>query len=171
MVFIAFIVVASVFAYVALGTGFFTTQKTEQTIYSAVQQVGSVVQVVEPVMIQASADGQHVQYIVVMVKVPQDGTDIDAERFVVTVSTAESMQTYTGTARWRPIGGGGGTGMPVFWQMQIPLFQADDPTLPGDLLIGQNQRFFVEMKPLDAVPCTVERTAPAGMSPGSWHEV
>ena len=61
MVFIAFIVVASVFAYVALGTGFFTTQKTEQTVYSAVQQVGSVVQVVEPVMVQASADWRHLQ--------------------------------------------------------------------------------------------------------------
>ena len=36
MVFIAFIVVASVFAYVALGAGFFTTQKMEQTIFSAV---------------------------------------------------------------------------------------------------------------------------------------
>lgn len=32
MVFIAFIVVASVFAYVALGAGFFTTQRTEQTV-------------------------------------------------------------------------------------------------------------------------------------------
>lgn len=37
MVFIAFIVVASIFAYMALGAGFFTTQKAEQTVYSAVQ--------------------------------------------------------------------------------------------------------------------------------------
>ena len=50
MVFIAFIVVASVFAYVALGAGFFTTQKTEQTVHSAVKQVGSVIQIAGPVM-------------------------------------------------------------------------------------------------------------------------
>ncbi|HII97828.1 MAG TPA: hypothetical protein HA272_00855 [Methanoregula sp.] len=171
MVFIAFIVVASVFAYVALGASFFTTQKTEQTVYLAVQQVGAVVQIAEPVMVQASADGQHIRYIAIMVKVPQNSADIDVERFVITVSTAESMQTYTGAARWHPIDGGGGGGRPVFWQVQIPLFQADDPTLPGDLLIVQNQWFFVELKPSDAVPFTVERTAPAGMSPDSWYEV
>jgi len=171
MVFIAFIVVASIFAYVALGAGFFTTQKTEETVYSAVKQVGAVIQVAEPVMVQASADGQYIRYIVVMVKIPGDGADIDVGKIVVTVSTAESMQTYTGASRWHPVDGGGGTGNPVFWQVQIPLLQADDPTLPGDLLIGQNQRFFVEMKPSDAVPLTVERTVPAGMRPGSWYEV
>jgi len=58
---ITFIVVASVFAYVALGAGFFTTQKTEQTVHSAVKHVGSVVQITEPVMVQASADGQHIR--------------------------------------------------------------------------------------------------------------
>ena len=84
MVFIAFIVVASVFAYVALGAGFFTTQKTEQTVYSAVQQVGSVVQIVEPIMVQASASGDSIRYIVIMVRVPQ-GTDIDVDQIVVTV--------------------------------------------------------------------------------------
>ena len=84
MVFIAFIVVVSVFAYVALGAGFFTTQKTEQTVYSAVQQVGSVVQIVEPIMVQASASGDSIRYIVIMVRVPQ-GTDIDVDQIVVTV--------------------------------------------------------------------------------------
>lgn len=53
--------------------------------------------------------------------------------------------------------------------MRIPLFQADNPALPGDLLTGQSQQFFVEMKPRDAVPCTVERRAPAGMRPGGWY--
>jgi len=83
MVFIAFIVVASVFAYVALGAGFFTTQKTEHTVYSAVQQVGSVVQIVEPIMVQAIASGDSIRYIVIMVRVPQ-GTDIDVEQIVIT---------------------------------------------------------------------------------------
>ncbi|MDV2482450.1 hypothetical protein F8E02_10650 [Methanoculleus sp. Wushi-C6] len=171
MVFIAFIVVASVFAYVALGAGFFTTQKTEQTVYSAVKQVGAVVQIAEPVMVQASTDGRHIRYIIVMVRGPQGGADINMERIVVTVSTADSIQTYTGAARWHPIGGSGGGGRPVFWQVQIPLFQADDPTLPGDLLIAHNQRFFVEVKPSDAVSFTMERRAPAGMSSGSWYDV
>jgi len=171
MVFIAFIVVASIFAYVALGAGFFTTQKTQDTVYSAVKHVGSVVQIVEPIMVQVNADGQHLRYIVVTVKVPQRDADVDMEQIVVTVSTAETMQTYTEAARWRPIDGDGETKRSVFWQVQIPLLQADDPTMPEDLIIGQNQRFIVEMKSPDAIPFTVERMAPAAMSPGSWYEV
>ena len=171
MVFVAFIVVASVFSYVALGTGFFTAQKTEETVYSAVEHVGSVVQIFEPIMVQASADGQHIRCIVIMVKEPQKGADIDVERVVVTVSTSESMQTYTGATRWRPIDGGRATENPIFWQVQIPLFRADDPLIPEDLVIGQNQRFFIEIKPPDAVPFTVERTAPVGMNPSGWCEL
>lgn len=170
MVFIAFIVVASVFAYVALGAGFFTTQKTEETMYAAVQQVGSVIQVVEPVMVQASADGQHIRYIVIMVRGPQGDADIDVgKKIAITVSTAEAMQTYTGADRWRPIGGDEQD--PIFWNVQIPLYQADDPTIPDDLVIGQNQQFFVEMKSADGAPCAVERRAPAGMQSNSWYEV
>ncbi len=168
MVFIAFIVVASVFAYVALGAGFFATQTTEQTVYSAVQQVGSVVQIVEPIMVKASASGDSIRYIVITVRVPQDA-DIDVEKIVVTVSTAEAMQTYKGAAHWHPIGSDGRD--PIFWYVQIPLYQADDPTIPDDLVISQNQRFFIEMKSADAVPCTMERRAPAGMKPDSWCEV
>ena len=168
MVFIAFIVVASVFAYVALGAGFFTTQKTEHTVYSAVQQVGSVVQIVEPIMVQASASGDSIRYIVIMMRVPQ-GTDIDVEHIVITVSTAEAMQTYRGADLWHPIGNDGQA--PIFWTVQIPLYQADDPTIPADLVISENQRFFVEMKSSEAVPCTAERRAPAGMKSDSWYEV
>jgi len=168
MVFIAFIVVASVFAYMALGAGFFTTQKTEQTVYSAVQQVGSVVQIVEPIMVQASASGDSIRYIVIMVRVPQ-GADIDVEQIVVAVSTTEAMQTYRGADLWHPIGSD--EQAPIFRSVRIPLYQADDPTIPEDLIIAHNQRFFVEMKSNDAVPCMAERRAPAGMKPDSWYGV
>jgi len=168
MVFIAFIVVASVFAYVALGAGFFTTQKTEHTVYSAVQQVGSVVQIVEPIMVQASASGDSIRYIIIMVRLPQHA-DIDVEQIVVTVSTAEAMQTYKGASLWHPIGND--KQPPIFWTMQIPLYLADDPAIPDNLVISQNQMFLVEMKSADAVPCTMERRAPAGMKPDSWYEV
>lgn len=46
IVLIAFIVTASVFAYVILGAGFFTTQRSQETVYSAVEQATTNVQVV-----------------------------------------------------------------------------------------------------------------------------
>jgi len=119
-------------------------------------------------MIQASASGESIRYIIIMVRAPHDA-DINVKQIVVTVATAEAMQTYQDASLWHPIGSD--VQNPIFWNVQIPLYQVDDPTIPGDLIIGQNQRFLVEMKSADAVPCTVERTAPAGMSPGSWHEV
>lgn len=169
LVFIAFIVVASVFAYVALGAGFFTTQRTEQTVYSAVQHVGSVIQVVEPVMIQASADGQHIRYIVIMIRGPHGGADVDVGKIILTVSTSEVIQTYSGADRWSPVGGDEHD--PVFWTVKIPLYQADDPTIPDDVIIGKNQNFVVEMKSADTVACTVERRAPPDMQPDGWYDV
>ncbi|HQE85366.1 MAG TPA: flagellin, partial [Methanolinea sp.] len=38
IVLIAFVVVAAVFSYVVLGAGFFTTQKSQETVYSATKQ-------------------------------------------------------------------------------------------------------------------------------------
>lgn len=46
IVLIAFIVVASVFAYVILGAGFFTTQKAQETVYRSVEQASTNVQLV-----------------------------------------------------------------------------------------------------------------------------
>ena len=46
IVLIAFVVVASVFAYVILGAGFFTTQKAQETVYKSVEQASTNVQIV-----------------------------------------------------------------------------------------------------------------------------
>ena len=44
IVLIAFVVVASVFAYVILGAGFLTTQKSQEVVHSSVQGASSSVQ-------------------------------------------------------------------------------------------------------------------------------
>ncbi|MDD1684268.1 MAG: flagellin [Methanoregula sp.] len=46
IVLIAFIVVASVFAYVILGAGFFTTQRAQETVFKSVEQASTNVQIV-----------------------------------------------------------------------------------------------------------------------------
>ena len=46
IVLIAFVVVAAVFSYVVLGAGFFTTQKAQEAVYTAVAQATSNIQVV-----------------------------------------------------------------------------------------------------------------------------
>jgi flagellin FlaB len=46
IVLIAFVVVAAVFSYVVLGAGFFTTQKSQETVYKSVEQATANLQVV-----------------------------------------------------------------------------------------------------------------------------
>jgi flagellin FlaB len=46
IVLIAFVVVAAVFSYVVLGAGFFTTQKSQETVYKSVEQATSNIQMV-----------------------------------------------------------------------------------------------------------------------------
>ncbi|MDD3407298.1 MAG: flagellin, partial [Methanomicrobium sp.] len=45
IVLIAFVVVAAVFSYVVLGAGFFTTQKSQEVIYTSVDQASSSVEI------------------------------------------------------------------------------------------------------------------------------
>ncbi len=54
IVFIAFIVVASVFTYIMLGTGFFTTQVSQNVANAQVQSVASKVVVVGDIYGMAS---------------------------------------------------------------------------------------------------------------------
>jgi flagellin FlaB len=44
IVLIAFVVVAAVFSYVVLGAGFFTTQKSQETVYKGVEQATTNIQ-------------------------------------------------------------------------------------------------------------------------------
>jgi archaeal flagellin FlaB len=46
IVLIAFVVVAAVFSYVVLGAGFFTSQKSQETVYKSVEQATSNIQMV-----------------------------------------------------------------------------------------------------------------------------
>jgi len=46
IVLIAFVVVAAVFSYVVLGAGFFTTQKSQETVYKGVEQATANLQMI-----------------------------------------------------------------------------------------------------------------------------
>jgi flagellin FlaB len=61
IVLIAFVVVAAVFSYVVLGTGFFTTQKAQESVYTSVAQATSNIQMVGQVYgIASGTDNNYV---------------------------------------------------------------------------------------------------------------
>lgn len=92
IVLIAFVVVASVFSYAVLGAGFYTTSKTQEVIYSAVDSAGSTPQLmgnvygIRSTLNTANLDG--VQYSVVLAS---GGKYIDFSTIDVTWSTPKTV--------------------------------------------------------------------------------
>lgn len=100
IVLIAFIVVASVFAYVILGAGFFTTQKTQETVYKSVEQASTNVQIVGNVYGIQSDGSTGINEIRFSIQLTAGSPSIDLSRMQVVFSTpATTPVTLTrGTA-------------------------------------------------------------------------
>ncbi len=63
IVLIAFVVVAAVFSYVVLGAGFFTTQKSQETVYKGVEQATSNIQMMGQVYGLSSSANETSNYL------------------------------------------------------------------------------------------------------------
>ena len=57
IILIAFVVVASVFAYTALSSGLFATQKSQEAIYSGLEEAQSTVEIKGAVIAKAETTG------------------------------------------------------------------------------------------------------------------
>ena len=96
IVLIAFIVVASVFAYVVLGAGFFTTQKAQETVYRSVEQATTNVQVVGNVYGIQSEGSTGINEIQFALKLTTGSPSVDLSRMTIIFSTpTTSPQTLT----------------------------------------------------------------------------
>jgi archaeal flagellin FlaB len=85
IVLIAFIVVAAVFAYVVLGAGFFTTQKTQETVYKGVEQASSNIQMVGQVYGISSVSGQ-INRIQFNIALGPGAPSMDLSKMIIVVS-------------------------------------------------------------------------------------
>jgi flagellin FlaB len=91
IVLIAFIVVASVFSYVILGAGFFTTQKAQETVYRGVEQSVTNVQLVGNVYGLASNTTEGIDQIRFTIGLVPGTPYIDLEKMTIVVSTPSSV--------------------------------------------------------------------------------
>jgi flagellin FlaB len=95
IVLIAFVVVASTFTYVVLGAGFFTTQKSQETVHTAVGQASSAVEIVGNVYGIADNAGSDINRINFSLGLAAGATPVDINKSVLTFSTNASYQTLT----------------------------------------------------------------------------
>ena len=94
IVLIAFIVVASVFAYAILGAGFYATQKSQEVIHTGLQQTSSVLMLAGSVY-GIGTPGTSVDMVNFTIGISAGGTPIDMEKVVITYSDRDHLETLS----------------------------------------------------------------------------
>jgi flagellin FlaB len=173
IVLIAFVVVAAVFSYVVLGAGFFTTQKAQETVHTAVGQATSAVELSGPVMVEGTATGT-VSNATFYLQLAAGGNPVDVTKIGYTISTPDMMYTVQGSdhslvnIHWlKTIAEGN-----LLEQREMVLI---DLNLAGmgftSTTMGVNDKMTIEVKPPIGSSLPITRTLPAALNNGIWYEV
>jgi len=178
IVLIAFVVVAAVFSYVVLGAGFFTTQKSQETVHTGVAQATSALEPSGPVTVGALTPTT-VKNVTFYLQLAAGGSPVDMTKVVFTVSTSERVSTYpetdatSVTLQWAKTVTGGGTNLLEPREMAFIILNldvaSDGAWDVGDLTV--NDKFIVEVKPPVGAALPIGRTMPPGMSAWKAYEV
>ncbi|HOV68361.1 MAG TPA: flagellin, partial [Methanoregulaceae archaeon] len=93
---IAFTIVASVFAYTVLGTGFMATQQAQKAVHEGLGQVSGGLDLRGQVMGLAPADGASIETLrVVLGSNVATGAVVDLDRMVVQLATDKTIETLS----------------------------------------------------------------------------
>jgi flagellin FlaB len=164
IILIAFVIVASVFAFVVLSAGLFSSQKTKEAVTSGLGSTMSVLQLKGDVM--ARMESGVLTHVYLTVGLPSAGNPVDFGSTNVTqkviISYADSYSIFT-SCNWTL------TRLVDFNldDMLDPneLFQIDvNLASTGNMTIGAYSRFTLEVKPPDGPVLSIERTIPGRVS-------
>jgi len=168
IVLIAFVVVAAVFSYVVLGAGFFTTQKSQETVHSGVEQASSSLEIVGNVYGYGRVSGHNtMNYTKFTVGLTSGGTAVDMAKVVATYKNTTQRKTlaYDSTGNLNTIYAGD------YWGI-IQKLNADDDSIleKGEQFVIAatthpvlNEKFYIDMKPSVGAVYQVARTVPASL--------
>ena len=165
IILIAFVIVASVFAYVVLSAGLFSSQKTKEAINGGLQSTMSTLEIKGNVV--AKVENSIVTHIYFSVGVPAAGSPVDFS--MTTENTSLMVISYSDANNLIP---------KMEWTIEkLSVINDDDlldPTelfcldviMPtsGNFTLGAYDRFSIEMKPADGPTLVFERTVPARIS-------
>jgi flagellin FlaB len=179
IVLIAFVVVAAVFSYVVLGAGFFTTQKTQETVYTGVEQASSSIEVLGHVY-GLSSDNSNITFIQFTVGLTAGDTPMDFQAVTMVWQTASGITTIEKddsvdadvdlvdtdnltAGNWgimEILNAGGATD---------PLLESDEQftllvALPEDNPLTTNEEFVLEIRPSKGAVLPISREGPAKIS-------
>jgi archaeal flagellin FlaB len=151
IVLIAFVVVAAVFSYVVLGAGFFTTQKSQETVYKGVEQASTNIQMIGNVYGISSTGSTAIDSIKFSIGLAPGAPTIDLTGMRIMFSTASTTPvtyTYSGSDKFTSSCGGA---MQQNDQCEIS-FDVDD--------IGVNTKMTIELRPAVGASLPFTKTSP-----------
>jgi flagellin FlaB len=94
IILVAFVVVAGAFSFTVLGSGYFTTQKAQKTIFTGVDQATSTLHVVGDVYGISDGDG-HIDEIWFTLGTGTAGEGVDLAKLILTASSADTIATLS----------------------------------------------------------------------------
>ena len=165
IILIAFVIVASVFAYVVLSAGLFSSQKAKEAITAGLQSTMSTLEIKGNIV--AKMEGGVVTHVYFCVGIPAAGSSVDMSPSTENVSLM--VISYSDADNLIPS---------MNWTVnRLSMINADylldptelfqvDVTIPntGNISIGAYDRFSLEIKPADGPVLTIERTIPGRVS-------
>jgi flagellin FlaB len=172
IILIAFVVVASVFAYTVLSAGIFSSQKGQEAVYTGLQTARSTLALKGDVV--AQSNGNEVTQVVVCVYNALNGAPIDLtaptdggngtaagnSSNVVVVSYADSTQRID-DIYWSAVQLGKGNGDSILDPGETFQITIDLAAVAGG--VGTYRTFDIDIKPPVGSVLTIERTTPAAL--------
>ncbi len=174
IVLIAFVVVAAVFSYVVLGAGFFTTQKSQETVYSATKQASANLAESGPVVLETNETGV-IKNISFNLKPAAGASAIDLTRITYHLTTTDQEALYVdmdanGTYKiYRKEIIGDDDDLLETDEMFRIVINALDPT--PYIAIDRTAVFSIEIKPDVGASLLLQKHAPPGLTANSFYEV
>ncbi len=161
IILIAFVVVATVFAFVVLSTGLFSSERGKEAVYSGLQKTEGSLELRGSVV--ANTDGTTVNTIVFNVANAAGGEPVDLDpnatnnKMVVDYRDANQNKTNLAwTVNWLV-----GNSDNLLSEGELAEIDLDLTSLSPTL--GANQAFTIEVKPPLGGTMTIARTTPAGL--------
>ncbi|MDD4566686.1 Archaebacterial flagellin [Methanoculleus chikugoensis] len=168
IVFIAFIVVAAVFAYVVLGVGMTTSQKSQETMYAALGEAGSALRPGQSVIAKLDNDKGLIEFMEFDLETATDLAVIDMGSMTYTIATKKTLVTFPPgdprvTVTWRYPKDGG------------PLLEAGEVVtvklMVGSVEIGRGDTFTLQMTAAGGETAALTRNVPAGIGKNVYVEL
>jgi archaeal flagellin FlaB len=170
IILIAFVMVASVFAYVVLTAGLFSSQKAKEAVYSGLQEVGNTMELKGSVLLKMDESGIGTD-LLFTIACPGSSNPIDFTgklpdgKNTVVISYTDAYQNIPDMDwtlnKLTTINSDNLLDPSEMFQIDVDLSAVNDGADSDNERLGGYHKFIIEVVPPSGAVLTIERTVPA----------